>query len=84
MSKHRPWADGPDFLFEEIEDKGGVELYFPGIPLKPLREQMSAMGWRWNGTYGVWWIRKSDEALSFANELADRNRHQPLQVENHA
>lgn len=47
------------------EDKNGIELSFTGIPSKTTRELIKENGFKWSAFKKVWYIKKSESALSF-------------------
>lgn len=54
----------------ENDDKNGVEIRFPAKPQTFLLESLKALGWRWSRVGACWYHRRSDEALSFAHNVA--------------
>lgn len=54
---------------ENIE-RGGIELRFPEKPAHGVIESLKANGWRWSRFSSCWWIKASDTARTFANNIA--------------
>lgn len=51
--------------------KNGIELYFSTVPALAIRESLKNAGWRWSRFGGCWYNKQSEEALQFAQSLAD-------------
>jgi hypothetical protein len=54
----------------ENTEKGGIEIRFPSKPETEVLERLKANGWRWSRFSSCWYKRASEEARTFANELA--------------
>jgi len=54
----------------ENPDKNGVEIRFATIPPAEVREALKAHGWRWSRFVGCWYTRATEEARTFAREIA--------------
>lgn len=58
-----------EFTIRRNLEKGGIELIFPEKPNTSVLEKLKQNGWRWSGGQGLWWIRYSESAMKFAEEL---------------
>jgi hypothetical protein len=56
-------------VIENVE-KSGIELKFDGKPSDEVRAKLKANGFRWNRGKKVWYAKKSDQAVKFANDIA--------------
>ena len=53
----------------ENKEKGGLEIRFPEKPARDVLDTLKAHGWRWSRFNHCWYMKKSDQALAFANQL---------------
>jgi hypothetical protein len=49
------------------EEKGGIEIVFPGKPDVETLEILKGRGWRWSKFSGLWWIKFSEVEWEWAN-----------------
>ena len=52
------------------QEKNGIEIVFPAKPEKTVLDALKQNGFRWSQGQGLWWIKYSDTAMQFANNLA--------------
>ena len=52
------------------QEHDGVELHFPAKPDVAALQTLKANGWRWSPRSACWYIRRSDETLAFARQMA--------------
>jgi hypothetical protein len=56
-------------LLRENAEKRGLEIRFTSPPGTEVTEKLKKAGWRYHGRFRHWYIRKTDEALAFAQDL---------------
>jgi len=56
-------------ILQENAEKKGLEIRFTSPPGKEVTEKLKKAGWRYHGRFRLWYIRKTDEALAFAQGL---------------
>ena len=61
---------GINVTVSENREKHGIEIRFAERPPAETLENLKAHGWRWSRFSGCWYTRASDEARTFAEEIA--------------
>ena len=56
----------------ENTEKGGLEIRFGSRPSSEVLDALKAGGWRWSKFAGCWWIKASETARTFANDLTGK------------
>ena len=51
------------------DDKGGIEIRFPGKPETAILDRLKANGWRWSRFSSCWYAKRSESAETFAKGL---------------
>jgi hypothetical protein len=51
------------------EEKNGIELSFTGIPSEATRKLLKENGYRWSKFSKIWYVKKSESALLFAESF---------------
>ena len=57
-------------LVSENREKNGIEIRFPSRPGDDVLANLKAHGWRWSRFSKCWYNRNSEEARTFAEEIA--------------
>lgn len=52
------------------EERGGVEVSFPGKPSEAVRDQLKASGFRWHNSRRVWYAKQTPDRIALAQSLA--------------
>ena len=52
------------------EERGGVEVSFPGKPAEAVRDQLKASGFRWHNVRRVWYAKATPDRLALVQSLA--------------
>ena len=51
------------------QEKNQIEIYFPGVPDKSIRDVIKENGYRWNRELSAWCNSHNDEALEIAKRV---------------
>ena len=51
------------------EEKGGIEIAFPGKPETAVIDDLKAHGFRWSPFNKVWWCKYNEANWAWANEM---------------
>lgn len=49
--------------------KNGIEIYFPAIPEKEIRDALKDHGFRWSNYSKCWYSKNTEDAFDFANSI---------------
>ena len=55
----------------ENEDKDGFELVFAAKPSREVLDMVKANGFRWSGSQGLWYAKRTDERRAFLQRLGE-------------
>lgn len=58
-----------DVTIQINDDKGGIEVLFPGKPSEVIRTALKGHGFRWSRGQGLWYAKQSESRLAFAETL---------------
>lgn len=59
------------------EEKGGIEISFPGKPSAEVREELKAAGFRWHNARRVWYAKQTPDRLTLVQRLTGEAAQAP-------
>jgi hypothetical protein len=63
----KPLENVEEVTVRKNEEKGGIEIVFPGKPSEDTLNELKSRGWRWSKFAGLWWIKFSEAEWEWAN-----------------
>lgn len=66
----RDYPEGGGIVVRQNEMKDGVEIRFTMKPMEATLAALKAFGFRWSFKQRIWYAKRNEQTLSFANRLA--------------
>lgn len=66
----KEWMIGEIKLVDNVEENR-MQIFFPGKPAEPVREELKSRGFHWTPSQGCWQRQRSNAATYYATKIAE-------------